>query len=325
VRRLLLAVALVALVGCGAATPPTAQRAVVAPGVRVDGVEIGGMDAAAAERIVLGLAPKLARAPRNAHVDPSTRGLVPGLDGAQLDVAATLARVLAAPRGGAVEPVVAAVPPAVDLASLAPAPIYNGPPQRSAVAFVINVAWGEQYIPGMIQILAAEHAAVTWCLVGRWAQGHPDLVRQMAAAGRPAGVAFCNHGYTDHGWALLSQAAAYASMTQADQAIAALTGSTPRYFSPHRGEWSPAVLRASRQAGHELVLWSLDTIDWKNPSPSSLRARIVGRAKAGDIVLMHPTAPTEAALAAMIQGVRGHGLTLVTLDALLSPKGGMGA
>jgi len=51
------------------------------------------------------------------------------------------------------------------------------------------------------------------------------------------------------------------------------------------------------------------------------RQRILSRVKAGDIVLMHPTAPTEQALAGMIQGVRAKGLQLVTLDTLLSSNG----
>ena len=69
-----------------------------------------------------------------------------------------------------------------------------------------------------------------------------------------------------------------------------------------------------------LVLWSLDTIDWKNPPAATLERRIVGRAKAGDIVLMHPTAPTAESLPAMIQGVRAKGLKLVTLNALLASE-----
>lgn len=63
-----------------------------------------------------------------------------------------------------------------------------------------------------------------------------------------------------------------------------------------------------------LVLRSL--IYWNNPPATAMREHIVSQAKAGDIVLMHPAAPTEQALAAMIQGVRAKGLTLVTLNTL---------
>jgi len=307
----------------GSSTPPRPVAGHVAAGVRVDGRAVGGMTAADAEKVIRGLAADLDRMPRNAYVDPNTHGLVPGVAGVRLDVAATLRGALSAASGAALAPVTESLAPAVRLQDLAPAPIYNGSPTRPDVALVINVAWGEQYIPGMLKTLAVERAPVTFCLVGRWAEAHPDLVREMVTTGQHAGTpyTFCNHGYRDHGWALLSQAQAYDSITAADRVIAGLTGSSPLYFSPHRGEFNPAVLAASRRAGHELVLWSLDTIDWKNPPAAAMRQRIVSRAKAGDIVLMHPTAPTEQALAAMIQGVRAKGLQLVTLDTLLSSNG----
>ena len=299
-------------------------RGSVPRGVRVAGRMIGGMSAAEAELLIAGLSPELHKVARNAYVDPNTRGLVPGVAGLALDATATLRGALAAAPGQDVSPVLVPVTPSITMRDLPAAPIYNGSPQRQAVAFVINVAWGDQYVPGMLKTLAVEKVPVTWCLVGRWAEQHPDLVREMVRTGQAAGTpyTFCNHGYRDHGWALLNQEQAMDSITSADHVIAGLTGAPPRYFSPHRGEYNGAVLAASREAGHELVLWSLDTIDWKNPSADWVRTRIVSRAKAGDIVLMHPTAPTEQALAAMIQGVRAKGLALVTLDTLLSPERG---
>ena len=330
--RLLAAMALLAAVGWTAACGSVAGRQAPGPAlggavrrdVRVAGRLVGGMSAQDVRQLILGLSPELHQAARNAYRDPNTRGLVPGVDGVTLDVDATLRGVLSARSGQDVAPVLTPLAPAVTLRDLASAPIYNGPPQRRAVAFVINVAWGDQYIPGMLKTLAAEKVPVTWCLVGRWAEQHPELVRDMVRAGQNAGTpyTFCNHGYRDHGWALLDRPQALDSITAADRVIAGLTGAPPRYFSPHRGEYNPAVLAASRDAGHELVLWSLDTIDWRNPPASAMQSRIVTRAKAGDIVLMHPTAPTEQALARMIQGVRAKGLTLVTLDTLLSPERG---
>ncbi len=325
-----LAMAVIVLVsgGCGrhAGAPAPAPRPAqghVATGVRVGGQSVGGMTASDAAAVIRGLAADADRMPRDAYVDPNTHGLVPGVAGVRLNVAATLREVLAARRDADLSPITESLTPAVNLSDLPPAPIYNGSPTRPEVAFVINVAWGEPYIPGMLRTLAAERAPVTFCLVGRWAEAHPDLVRAMVTAGQHAGTpyAFCNHGYRDHGWALLSQAQAYASITAADRVISGLTGASPLYFSPHRGEFNPAVLAASRRTGHDLVLWSLDTIDWKNPPAAEMRERIVSRAKAGDIVLMHPTAPTEQALAGMIQGVRAKGLKLVTLDTLLASNG----
>jgi peptidoglycan/xylan/chitin deacetylase (PgdA/CDA1 family) len=312
------------LSACGAAASvarPRTRAPAVAAGVRLAGVEVGGMDGPAALRVAEGLAGSLARAPRNAYVDPSTHGLVPGVDGVEVDVPATVRALLQARPGADVAPVLRPVAPAVALRDLPAAPIYNGPPGRRAVALLINVAWGEQYVPEMLRVLEAERAPATWCLVGRWAETHPEVVAAIVAAGRedPAGFTYCNHGYRDHGWALLSEGQALESIRGADAVIERLTGEKPLYFSPHRGEYNPGVLAAARASGHELVLWSLDTIDWKHPTPSTIRRRIVGRVKPGDIILMHPTAETQAALAGLIAGIRAKDLRLATLDQLLNP------
>jgi peptidoglycan/xylan/chitin deacetylase (PgdA/CDA1 family) len=311
--------------GCGTRpASPAARGSVprVAAGVRVAGLDVGGMTGADAERVVQGLAADLAQAPKNAYVDPSTRGLVPGVDGVEVDVPTTVGRVLSAPRNAEVAPVLRFLAPSVGLADLPAAPIYNGPPSRRAAALVINVAWGEEHVPAMLRTLTAERVPATWCLVGRWAETHPQVVAEIVAAGRadPAGFTYCNHGYRDHGWALLSEQQARQSITAGDAAIERLTGQRPLYFSPHRGEYNAGVLQASRASGHELVLWSLDTVDWKHPTPSTMRRRIVDRVKPGDIILMHPTAETAQALPGMIAGIRSKDLALVTLDQLLSPQ-----
>jgi peptidoglycan/xylan/chitin deacetylase (PgdA/CDA1 family) len=294
----------------------------VAAGVTLGATPLGGLDPRAARTAIEGLTATLAVPPQNAYVDPSTRGIVPGLNGWRLDVPATLQRALTAPAGSDIAPVLQPVPPAVTPRDLPPLPIYHASRQRYAVAFLINVAWGESHLPAMLSTLSRLHAPATFCLVGRWAEQHPELVHAITAASRAAATpfAFCNHGYRDHGWQGLDEAQAAASIAQADAVIARLTGTKPLYFSPHKGEFNPAVLRASRAQGHELVLWSVDTIDWQHPSPGRILDRVLGRLQPGDIVLMHPTATTAAALPALIAGARAKGLRLETLNQLLSPE-----
>ena len=319
----LLPVLAVALAACGA---PDAQRPTaggqVRQGVRIDGIALGGMTRADVERVLLGLAEQVNRPAVDAQVDPNTRGLLPGTDGAALDIPSTLQRLLTARAGATVQPVMLPVPPRVTLADLPPAPIYRAPRTRQAVALVLNIAWGTESVPGVLDALTGAHADATFCLVGRWAEQNSALVIHIVNSGKEAGTpyAFCNHGYRDHGWALLNRSQALSSIEQADRAIAALTGTTPKYFSPHKGEFNAAVLEASRQAGHELILWSLDTIDWQHPSPSAIRQRILSRVQPGDIILMHPTVETEQALPGMIAGIRAKGLQLVTLNQLLSTQ-----
>jgi peptidoglycan/xylan/chitin deacetylase (PgdA/CDA1 family) len=321
VRRVAgLFLALVLAVGSGASAGAAVRR--VPPGVTVGGRSLGGLGPAEARAVLEALAAQVDEAPEEPSVDPATGGLVPGLDGLRLDVGATLARALAARPGTRVAPVLVAVPPRRGLEALPPRPIYHGSRRKAAVALVVNVAWGEPYLLPMAETLARLAAPVTLCLVGRWAESHADLVRQVAAtlARARVPVAYCNHGYRDHGWLHLTEAEAAASIQRADQAIRAVAGVVPRFFSPHRGEWTPAVLAASRATGHELVLWSVDSIDWRGDATAArVEARVLRKVGPGDIVLLHPTAATAAALAVLVAGIRAKGLALVTLDALLSP------
>lgn len=312
-----------ALTACGMAPtsgPPPPVR--VQAHVRVAGVDLGGLSREDAQRILEGLRERLNRPAQEPVIDPENRGLLPGTDGTALDVPATLRRVMGAKAGATVAPVLLPVPPLRALRALPPAPIYNAPRDRAAVAVVINIAWGDASVPGILAALSAARAQATFCLVGRWAAEHAALVHEIQQTGLRVGTpyAFCNHGYRDHGWALLGLPQARSSISQADRVIAQLTGQKPRYFSPHKGEFNAAVLEASRQEGHELVLWSLDTIDWQHPSPSTIRQRILSRVQPGDIILMHPTVEAEQALPEMIAGIRGKGLRLVTLNQLLGTR-----
>ena len=266
-RRLatLLCAGLVAVTGCDRVAPapkatvpmretPPVLR--IPAGVRVADLLLGGMRVADAERVLGELATQTDRPAQNAFTDPVTRGIVPGRNGLRLDAQATLAQALRAKPGTTLAPVVTQLPPRIALRDLPAAPVYNGSRSRRAVALVVNIAWGGNHLPGLLAALRAEKAAASFCLVGRWAEQNPTQVQAILDSAQQAGTpySFCNHGYRDQGWATLSQAQAESSIRQADQVIASLTGTTPRYFSPHRGEWNAGVLAASRALDHELVL-----------------------------------------------------------------------
>lgn len=313
--RWIAAVALIAVLTVAAPAHTAAGGATAATGVRLGTLDVTGWTAADLRAYLKSASAELTWPAVDARVDPDTKGLVPGLDGLQLNVDATAAAILKAGPGTEVGAVFRRVPPQIALGQLAPAPVYRGNRAKQAVALLINVAWGEEFVAPLLHELAAAHAPATFCLVGRWAERHPDLVRRMAADR----YGFCNHGYTDHGWANIGRQAAERSIARADAVITRLTGQKPIIFSPHKGEWNRGVLTAAAATGHTLVLWSRDTIDWQQPSVARVLERTVGRARGGDIVLMHPTAVTVAALPAMIRGLRARGLRLLTVRDLLSP------
>ena len=291
----------------------------VAPGVWVGPVAVGGWPRERVEAWLGQLAPRVAMPPEDARPDPANRAVIPGLAGLELDEPASLAAILRAPRGSRVDLAFRAIPPRRDLDAFPQAPVYHGNRRKQAVTFLVNVAWGEEHLPAMLDAFDRGGVRVTFFPVGRWAEAHPDLVAAMARRGHELG----SHGYSD---ALDLEGAPAASvladLRQGVAAVARAAGVEPaaiRFYSTHRGVRTAAVEQAAAEAGVRLIYWSLDTVDWMKPAPAAMARRIVTQARPGDLILMHPTAVTVEALPAMIEGLQRRGLAIVPLGQLLSP------
>ncbi len=65
-------------------------------------------------------------------------------------------------------------------------------------------------------------------------------------------------------------------------------------------------------------MWTIDTIDWKNPGPEYIINKVLKNAGNGKIVLMHPTADTVTSLPTIIENLHNDGYKITTVGELLS-------
>ncbi|MBT9259524.1 MAG: polysaccharide deacetylase family protein [Clostridiales bacterium] len=288
----------------------------VAPGVTLEGRPIGGMTEDELRLELQVMAPRLAMPPKEPYVDPETGGLIPGLDGWRLDVEMTLKDALSAPQGISLAYRFSPWPPQKALRDLPPAPIYRGNPEKEAMAFLINVAWGNEWIPDLLSLLQEEKASATWFLLGRWVERYPDLARSI----RDAGQEIASHGYRDGDWETYTTDEIRKDIQMADEAIEKATGVKPVWFSTHRGIVNEAIVTIARELGHETILWSADTADWMDLSVEAMVARVEKRLQPGVLILMHPTPKTAAAAREILRLGKERGLTLLPLGELLSSR-----
>ncbi|MFZ5649094.1 MAG: polysaccharide deacetylase family protein [Bacillota bacterium] len=192
-------------------------------------------------------------------------------------------------------------------------PIYQGSGRYKEVALTVNVFWGEEYIPRMLEILKQHEVKATFFLGGTWVKKYPELAARIAAEGHEIG----SHGYSHPHPDQLSKHENLREIQKAEDIIYRATGIRPRLFAPPYGERGPAVLKAADEASYTTVLWSVDTIDWQLPEPHVIVQRVVDRAHNGAIVLMHPTAPTVKALPEIIQKLKKDGYQLVNVSKVL--------
>ena len=195
-------------------------------------------------------------------------------------------------------------------------PISQGNTERKQVAITINVDWGEEVLPKMLQTLKAHQTKATFFITGRFAEKYPELVRQIAADGHEIG----NHGYKHPHPDLLSTEQNIADIRKGEQILKKLTGTRPNLYAPPYGEHGATCLAAAEQCEDTTILWTLDTVDWEDPIPShdTLVERVAGdRLSNGAILLMHPKEHTAEALGDILRTIQSKGYTCVSVSELL--------
>jgi peptidoglycan/xylan/chitin deacetylase (PgdA/CDA1 family) len=68
------------------------------------------------------------------------------------------------------------------------------------------------------------------------------------------------------------------------------------------------------------VLWSRDTIDWRDKNAALIYTRATKEIKGGEFVLMHPMEATVSALPDILREYQNKSLTLMTVSENLQQK-----
>jgi peptidoglycan-N-acetylglucosamine deacetylase len=208
------------------------------------------------------------------------------------------------------------IPPKVHLEDLASEPIYRGNPQKSMVALLINVAWGNEYIPGILKILNDHETKATFFFDGSWVKKNPDLAMLIKKGGHEIG----NHAYSHPDLKQRSRDVTILELRKTNDVINETLGIKPKWFSPPSGSFNKVTVEVADQLEMKTILWTVDTVDWKKPSTSEMVRRVVSKVGNGSMVLMHPTKPVAEGLGTMITDIKKKGYQLGTVSDLLSEK-----
>lgn len=222
----------------------------------------------------------------------------------------------AAPRATIQAPTAIAVTPRLSPRPVPSAPVPPGGVDcrlTSCVALTFDDGPGP-YTERLLDELDAGHATATFFLVGEQAQTYEAEVRRESSEGFEIG----NHTWDHKDLTTLSPADATAEISRTADLIEQLTGTRPALLRPPYGAHNPAV---DALVGSPEILWSVDTIDWRDRDATIVETRAVLGAKPGAIILMHDIHPTTVdAVPTIIQSLREAGYTFVTVSTLLAAR-----
>src|SRR5690625_1360221 len=203
--------------------------------------------------------------------------------------------------------------PNVSLKDLPASPIFRGHPEKEMVALLINVSWGEEYVPGILKVLKQEQIKATFFIEGKWAKENKDIVKMIHEQNHVIG----NHAYNHPDMATLSDEEIKTQIEKTNEIIEAIIDKQPVWFAPPSGSFNDQVVRIAHEMGLETILWTVDTIDWKNPSVSVMINRVVNNIHPGATVLMHPTESVAQGLTPLIKEIKQKDYELGTIANLV--------
>jgi len=198
-----------------------------------------------------------------------------------------------------------------------PAPVVNmdiahasdkGP---HAVDITIDDGPDPVWTPRVLKVLKDNGVKAVFCMIGSKAAEHPDVVRQVVAAGHRLCDHSVHHDTTmDH----KSRSFQYAEVTQAARMIEQASGGVkPQYYRAPGGAFTPYSRQIAASAGMRPLGWNVDSDDYKRPGTQTIVNTVERELPGGPTILFHDgggdRSETVAALAALLPRLKAQGYT----------------
>jgi cellulose synthase/poly-beta-1,6-N-acetylglucosamine synthase-like glycosyltransferase/peptidoglycan/xylan/chitin deacetylase (PgdA/CDA1 family) len=199
---------------------------------------------------------------------------------------------------------------------------YRLPPRTIALTF--DDGPDPKWTPRVVEVLERHDVAATFFVVGAQVVKHPDLTRDLHAAGHQLGV----HSFSHADLTSLPDWRRRWEYSQTQLAIAGATGVTTSLIRfPYSS--TPAAIddrnwplfREAADVGYLNVLTSVDSQDWARPGVDAIVRNATPSGPDGAVVLMHDAggdrSQTIAALDRYIPEMKRRGFRFVTVTEAL--------
>lgn len=187
-------------------------------------------------------------------------------------------------------------------------------PEGAMIALTYDDGPG-MYTDRLLNTLEKNGAKATFFMVGENIPNYPAAIQRMEALGCELG----NHTMTHQDLATLKEEEITQQIDGVNQALTDIIGHGATLVRPPYGSSNDTV---TSTVSLPLILWSMDTLDWKTLDIPSTVDTVFSSVKDGDVILMHDIHETSvAASEIIIPALVEKGYKLVTVSELAAAKG----
>lgn len=169
----------------------------------------------------------------------------------------------------------------------------------------------------ILEVLDKYDVKATFFMVGINVVNYPDAAREVISRGHEVG----NHTYSHCRVLRQNEESLNEELGRCEDVLEELCEYRPRLFRPPEGAITQYVKHCSENSDYRLILWSLDTKDWKEKNTARIVQAVLENVQPGDIILMHDyigiNSKTPQALDMILSGLVKQGYEPVTVSRLL--------
>lgn len=168
----------------------------------------------------------------------------------------------------------------------------------------------------ILDVLEKNGVCATFFVLGSRIEGHEDMLTRMDELGCEIG----NHSFSHADLTRLSKADCQRELSDTDAEIRRVTGHEASVVRPPYGYYNKTVMSAAERP---LILWTVDTNDWRGKAPGEIADYVIQQAKEGSVILMHDQqTQTADAMEMIIPTLIEEGFRFVTVSELIRLTGG---
>jgi peptidoglycan/xylan/chitin deacetylase (PgdA/CDA1 family) len=173
------------------------------------------------------------------------------------------------------------------------------------------------YTPQIVSVLERENVPATFFEVGVLEKYFHAATSEIVLRGYPIG----DHTQSHAPMSKLNAKSQQAQLLQETSLVGDYGAPFPRLFRPPYGLWNATTLKLLHRYRMLMVLWTVDTSDYREPGVDAIVDSAVRGAGPGAIILLHDAggdrSETVAALPKIVHALKARGYRLVTVPRLL--------
>lgn len=188
-------------------------------------------------------------------------------------------------------------------------------PRSKAVALTFDDGPSTVNTPKILATLKKYNAHATFFVVGTRVSAGADVLKQEIAQG----CEIANHSWDHANLSRMNMKQVNKEYDKTAKLVKNLTGVKVSYLRPPYGSISDTMRKKLK---HPMVLWSVDTLDWKSRNAKAVLKEVKKQVSDGDIILMHDIHPSTAeAIEKVIPWLVKQDYDILTVSELMERKG----